>query len=258
MTVRELQDDREILAVLEADRAWGAYAITDLDQPYRQHARFLAPASDDEQAVVLVYTPPEFATIVPHGNHGGVRIVLESAENLPPACLVLARESDLPSIETRYQADSLWTMERMAVNAADLNLIEDNAWDVRQLSEADFSALQSLYAHGAESIFGIVMLRHGIYMGAFDGDRLVGAAGTHTLSAAFGVATIGGVFTHPEYRGKGLASVTTSAVARAAVQRGIGFLALNVKSDNEPAIRVYSRMGFTARVRYWEGTVVAR
>ena len=41
---------------------------------------------------------------------------------------------------------------------------------------------------------------------------LVAVAGTHLVSDTYGVAAIGNVFTHPDYRGRGYATLATGAV----------------------------------------------
>jgi ribosomal protein S18 acetylase RimI-like enzyme len=250
-----MTDEAKVLAVLERDRAWGAYAITDLDPPHDRYARFLGEKSED--AVVLVYSPPGFTSIIPHGEAIGTRKIIEHAKDLPEQSFVLARPQDLPALEASYLVDDIWTMYRMAMDVSQFRAAR-TGHSARELTEEDLPALQRLYSLGGESIFQETMLLHGLYVGLFDGDAMVAAAGTHTLSPKRGIATIGGVFTHPEHRGKGFGTAITSAVVSAAVDRGIDFLALNVKTDNEPARRAYRRLGFTERVEYWEGNVVRR
>jgi hypothetical protein len=45
--------------------------------------------------------------------------------------------------------------------------------------------------------------------------RFVALAETHVGTSAFGVAVVGNVFTHPDTRGRGYASMVTSAVVAA-------------------------------------------
>ena len=49
--------------------------------------------------------------------------------------------------------------------------------------------------------------------------RLIAAAGTHVVSPQWGVAAVGNVYTHREYRGQGLAKVVTSAVTAELLQQ---------------------------------------
>jgi len=86
---------------------------------------------------------------------------------------------------------------------------------------------------------------HGIFMDK----RLVATAASH-VKLPEGWA-IGGVFTHPNYRGTGMATSTTSAV----MQEAFGLtqsVVLFVRSDNLPAKRVYDKLGFKKyRERVW-------
>ena len=44
--------------------------------------------------------------------------------------------------------------------------------------------------------------------------RLIAAAGTHVISAEAGMAAVGNVMTHIDFRGRGFAKATTSAVTQ--------------------------------------------
>jgi len=55
---------------------------------------------------------------------------------------------------------------------------------------------------------------------------------------------VGGVFTDPELRGRGLATRALAVWARRLFDEGLSFLALHVNAANVPAIRAYERVGF--------------
>ena len=57
------------------------------------------------------------------------------------------------------------------------------------------------------------------------------------------VAYVGGVYTIPELRNRGLATSATSAATREAL-RASRVAALIVRADNRPAIRVYEKLGY--------------
>jgi predicted GNAT family acetyltransferase len=82
---------------------------------------------------------------------------------------------------------------------------------------------------------------------------LVAAAGTHLVSATYGVAAVGNVFTHPDHRGQGYGTVTTSAVVAELLRRGIRDVILNVGQDNAGAIGIYERLGFERYCPFLEG-----
>lgn len=75
-------------------------------------------------------------------------------------------------------------------------------------------------------------------------------------AVAFGVVERGwlGVFsvaTHPDLRGRGLARAALGALTRWAAGYGAASVYLQVFSTNAPALRLYERLGFATRYRYW-------
>lgn len=57
------------------------------------------------------------------------------------------------------------------------------------------------------------------------------------------VSLLGGVFTVPELRGRGLATSVTSRATQAALERS-DLAALIVREENEPALKVYRKLGY--------------
>ena len=85
-------------------------------------------------------------------------------------------------------------------------------------------------------------------LGAFDGDRLVGAAGLHVENRPklrhkgilFGMVVV------PEARGRGVGEGLVAAVLERARARGLRAVGLTVTEGNEAAQRLYARCGFVA------------
>lgn len=256
-----LHDDGAILAVLDRDRIWAVYAICDLAPPYREHARYIgAYRGDAIEAVVLVYRLPDFAVMVPCGTASGARAILDRVEDLPDTVSIQARPADLAAVQTRYRCDDLVAMQRMVVSADDVRQSRAvPGVEIKRLEPQQVGELVAFYERlpgrrpSAATLLAII--EHGIYYGAFDGTGLLAVAGTHAISDRFGVATVGGVFTDPRYRGRGLAQATTEAVVEALTQRGIAEIALNVRADNLPATTAYTRLGFREYCQFWEGDV---
>ena len=77
--------------------------------------------------------------------------------------------------------------------------------------------------------------------GVFVNDELVSYAGSFLQLPE--VWMIGGVYTDPNDRGKGYATLATSAVTEEAL-RNAETAALFVRSDNYSAIKVYEKIGY--------------
>jgi ribosomal protein S18 acetylase RimI-like enzyme len=60
---------------------------------------------------------------------------------------------------------------------------------------------------------------------------------------------IANVATHPDYRGRGIATALTNTALRHAQERGAGAVWLQVRDDNPSAIHIYEAHGFAERMR---------
>jgi ribosomal protein S18 acetylase RimI-like enzyme len=126
-----------------------------------------------------------------------------------------------------------------------------------RLSPAHQELLAELYTLGGGGAFDLTQVQRGAFYGILVGNRLVSVAGTHLVSPGYGVAAVGNIFTHPEYRGRGYGTATTSAVVAELLAGGIRDIVLNVSQNNEGAIRIYERLGFERYCAYLEGPALA-
>jgi len=255
--IEVLEEDGPIARFLERDPRWTAYALADLDQPYRANATFIGARRGGELAsLVMLYRLPGFLPLMPFGDRTGIASILERYRPLPSSFFVILEPKLQELRGTHFDAPDLRKMVRMSVHAGELGPAPSTA--VRRLEERDLPAIAELYAHWGNTFFDRLALEHGVYYGAFDGPTLVSIAGTHVVSRRCSLAVIGGVFTHPEYRGRGLATATTGAVAQQLKGDGIELLVLNVKAGNVPAIAAYRRLGFTPYREFLEGPATVR
>jgi ribosomal protein S18 acetylase RimI-like enzyme len=254
VTIVELTQDTQIAPLLEMDRGWAAYALCDLEPPYRPDARYFgALRAGATTAIVLVYAPPSFTSLLPCGDPEGVQAILAEARDLPPSPVLLAQRRMLQAIEYRYHIGPGWTMLRMVVASGELRPAPASGATIARLSAADLPALLDLYAAHPDSVFTPFMFEHGVYFGAIVDGALAAVAGTHAIARRYGIGVIGNVFTHPDYRGRGLATAVTGAVTQALIDEGASLVALNVREDNMPAIRAYAHVGFAVHEPFWEG-----
>ena len=123
--------------------------------------------------------------------------------------------------------------------------------DVRRLLPVEIGELNRLYQLGFASWLPSSAIAEGVYYGVRVGGKLVAAAGTHVISPQAKMAVVGNVLTHIDYRGRGYATAVTGAVT-AELLRTCDQVALNVRSDNPPALQAYRRLGYAEHVRFEE------
>jgi GNAT superfamily N-acetyltransferase len=132
---------------------------------------------------------------------------------------------------------------RQMVLAAD-HLTQVETVPVRPLTEDDVHQMIDLVVATKPGPFRPDTIRLGGYLGYFEGERLVAMAGQRLSLDGF--TEISAVCTHPEVRGRGLASALTYEVATKVLERGDRPF-LHVAESNEAARRIYERLGFAQR-----------
>ena len=234
--------------VLERERVWGAYALADLDHPHAAHARWLA----DEDAVVLSYAGFDPPVLFAAGDPGQVGRLLAQVPAGRHLFTLLATHRAL--LNDRVLESRETTMWRMALRAEAFPAARSAS--AQPLSADDLPAILALFGDHADmpDAFDAGQLESRAFYGVWDAGQLVAVAGTHIVSAPRGVAAVGNVFTHPAYRGRGLATVTTAAVVEDLLRRpGMQTIVLNVARENVPAVRCYESLGFWPFCAYHEG-----
>jgi ribosomal protein S18 acetylase RimI-like enzyme len=290
MLVLELTDVTRIRSFLGTDRAWADYALGDLDPAHFQFTEWYGAEENGELlAVVMVYhdlePPIWFAT----GEARGIELILDRAVRLPQISLSI-REEHLSIIAKYYQTEPV-PMLKMALLPQDFRLavpaIGNRAWraeaerrpvptevvaskqmdaqrvrssvaNLIRLTLTHLPQLEALYALGGGDAFRQRSLALGVFYGILVDDHLISVAGTHIVSESERVAALGNVMTHPDYRGRGLATLATSAVCEELLKCGIELIGLSVSRSNEAAIRVYEKIGFKRHVPFYEGTAIRR
>lgn len=242
-------DEAAAYAAFATDRRWCGYAIADLEPPFRAYGRVDVARRGDAVAAVLLFRHPAFTSVVPHGDPAGLAAILAGME-LPARTHLFARDEQLPTLRRFFDYPDPTPMVRMAVDRAGFRPLGGPA--VR-LGEADAAALTDLYQGYPESAFQPDQLATGVFRGVREGGRLLAAAGTHVVSRRYGIAAVGNIYTRPEARGRGLAAAVTAAVVRELLANGIEEAILNVALANEPARRVYARLGFVDHCPHYEG-----
>lgn len=247
---RELTDKSEILAYLETDRLYAAYAIGDLEPRLFEQCTWAGAEKDGQwRALALYFRGLRLPAFVLMGDPEGLQAIFQGLL-YPGHAYLTCRVEHLAMLERFYAWEEKIPMWRMVLEPLRFRQVQGNC---RRLGLEHLGALTALYAHGGADAFMPAQLERGVFYGVFAEDQLVAAAGTHLVSPTYGVAAVGNVFTHPDYRGRGFGTTATSAVVAELLQWGIETIVLNVSQGNATAIALYERLGFRRVCPFFEG-----
>ena len=248
LTLQTTNDRALLRRFLETDRLFAAYALCDLEDREFGRTRWGAAFEDDRLvAIVLEYSGMTPQPMFAMGRADGIEAIVAEVVR-PRAAYVAALPECLPAIEGHYRLDPGVPMVRMWVDRA---RFRPYPADVRRLLPVEIGELNRLYQLGFASWLPSSAIAEGVYYGIRVNGRLVAAAGTHVVSPQARLAVVGNVLTHIDYRGRGYATAVTGAVT-AELLRTCDQVALNVRSDNPPALQAYRRLGYAEHVRFEE------
>jgi ribosomal protein S18 acetylase RimI-like enzyme len=253
-TIERLSDPTAIRRILLPERAYAAYALAQLEPSLFRIAEWYLSSGPDGAALLL------------HSRGGlgralfalGQPEALDAALGLHPGprfSFGSLRPEHRGAIQKYFLFTRPHTMLRMSVSTENFAPADGQAV---HLTGRDIGAINRLYA--AESGSSAYQPRHideGVYFGVQVDGNLVAIAGTHVVSYSEGVAVVGNVFTHPLYRGGGLAKIATSATTKALLER-CPLVVLTVENENEPAVRVYRRLGYETQCTLHETPLIRK
>lgn len=238
---RAVSDRDAIAAFLRRDRLYAAYALGDLDGANRTRIAWGMAYDNAGEAIALVMhhegLVPQPLLLV--GAPDGCHAILEGVIK-PRDAYLQGTEAHEAAVADLYELDAPVRMLRMAV---DRDTFEPFAGGAERLTAADIDDLNRLYQLGFRGGFPASILDDGVYFGVRVRGHLVAAAGTHAINPREGIAVVGNVMTHVDYRGHDFAKMVTGAVTAALLER-VTDVALNVHADNDPAVAAYSRLGY--------------
>jgi ribosomal protein S18 acetylase RimI-like enzyme len=238
---RSVSDRAEIAAFLRTDRLYAAYALGDLDGPNRSRVAWGMAYDHDGSPTALVMhheglvPQPLFLMGAPDGCHAVLEQVIR-----PRDAYLQGTELHEAAVRDLYELDAPVRMLRMAV---DRETFAPFAGPAERLTALDIDELNRLYQLGFRAGFPASIVEEGVYFGVRVRGRLVSAAGTHAINPREGIAVVGNVMTHTDFRGHDFAKMVTSAVTAELLDR-VADVTLNVHADNDPAVAAYSRLGY--------------
>src|SRR3990170_8639440 len=210
LRARAVSDRGEIAAFLRRDRLYAAYALGDLDGPNRARVAWGMAYDEGGRPTALVM---HHEGLVPQplflmGAPDGCRAILESVLK-PRDAYLQGTELHGAALSDLYELDAPTTMLRMVV---DRDTFQPFAGPAERLTGLDVDDLNRLYQLGFRAGFPASVVEDGVYYGVRVRGRLVTAAGTHAINPGEGIAVVGNVMTHVDFRGHDFAKMVTSAV----------------------------------------------
>jgi len=221
------EENRQSIAdSLRSDIIRHVFAFYDIQYDLEHTSMHVAFDKHGLKGYVLIYTaltPPS--------------VVLDATSNAAEKLITYAPEDKfvlhtppnlLPIVKRRYPEAKCYIENWMLVRKSEATFFKSKM--VHRLSVVD-----------AEEKRDEEWIRKNPTYGVFIDKKLVSYASSFLQLPQ--IWMIGGVYTHPEFRNKGYATLATSAVTEEALNNAEN-AALFVGSDNNPAIRVYEKIGY--------------
>lgn len=240
--IRELRQRREVRAWLAVDRPFSAYALGHLEGGLLEYARFWVAEGRGGAGGLVMHASALGQSMVTVGDPQAIAAIVSIHPGPRATYLTTAAREHTDALHDAYDVGDLLAMRRMSVTRAEFAPVGGLT---RRLRGRDAGRINWLYSvEGGRGRYYPDAIEHAIYYGVVEGDLLVAVAGTHIVAPNEGVAVVGNVFTHPQYRGRGYAERVTSAVTAELFERGCSEVVLTVDPQNTPAVAAYTHLGF--------------
>lgn len=247
MTFRRLSElslgeRAKIDTLLRPDPVLSFYWATAIEDLARGIDNRLARICASGQGIIIGAAFGELGVFSPYG-------IVEDADIAACAAWPGTVEIHAPLAEaSRYLAQAqprLKEAREMLVFGCQLPIADGPAIDHRHLGPADADIVAAFYrTHYAETAFDPYMLFMP-FVGSFADGQLVACAGTLVQSAREKAALIGHFATAPSARNKGLATSLGRALLGQLSAQGFRTVYLATTVENQAAINVYERLGFS-------------
>jgi RimJ/RimL family protein N-acetyltransferase len=238
------EDNKQrVIDSLRSDVIEHVFAFYDIQHEPEQTTTYIAFEDGKMKGYILIYTALDFPSVI-----------LECDEDLAEKLIKYAPENHfimhttpnlLSGVMQKFPDAKHYVENWMLVKKGQANFFKSTLV-CRLCTEDDASRLAILLStreerpRGTASRYMNMISNMPIY-GIFVDGELVSYAGSFIQLPQ--VWMIGGVYTHPDHRSRGYATLATSAVTEEALKNAEA-AALFVRSDNYSAIRVYEKIGY--------------
>lgn len=246
-------DDAVLRSALSQERLWSAYAINDLQPPFRERSTFAYATQGKQWAILLDYRTTTFSGLLPFGEPAGVAALLEaSAEALPRNCIIPTNNAEMQEVLGRhYSFAKQEPMFRMVTDRQHFKHYESGV-TCEELDPSHIREIEAFYTLNNAPTFSPDQVYHGIYAGVRRHGVLVAVGGTHFVDAADRLCALGNVYTDAMLRGNGYVRTIISWLTQAVLERGCDDVVLNVHQNDYGAQQMYEPLGFQHVTSFWE------
>jgi ribosomal protein S18 acetylase RimI-like enzyme len=255
MYIQQLNDKTQIRQFLSTVRETHYYEIGDLDPFFWPYTTWYGWMDEDDNLleIALIYDPGEAPILLSHSDHPAwsLPFLAALAPKLPDQIYAHLSPGGLEGLSKEFRGELHGLHDQMILRETNKALAADTSQTCR-LTLDDMDDLYQLYdASYPGNWFTPRMMETGHFYGYREKGKLVSVAGIHVYSPENNVAALGNITTLPSARGQGLAIKTTARLCQELLEE-LSFIGLNVKSDNEKAIRTYQALGFEKVSEYDE------
>jgi RimJ/RimL family protein N-acetyltransferase len=234
---------QRVIDLLRFDVAHHVFAFYDIQYEPQHTSMYVAFENGRLKGYVLIYTALDFPSVVLEGESRAAERLLDYA---PQNRFVMHVPPDpLRIVKKKFPSAKCYVENWMLVEKDEAKFLRSA--HARRLHVAnDAAKLAALLSASKERPTPVIkryldwINRMPIY-GVFLNGELVSCAGSFLQLPQ--VWMIGGVYTHPDHRNKGYATLATSAVTEEALKSAEA-AALFVRSDNYSATKAYERIGY--------------
>jgi predicted GNAT family acetyltransferase len=230
------------------------YSIGDLDDFFWPYTTWYALADGETlQAVALLYSgqiPPVLLAF--SEQEGRMADLIQALTPFLPAQFYTHLSPGLEQVlQKTYDLEAHGAHYKMALK--DPSIVKSlDCSPVVRLSADDLPAITRLYSESYPgNWFDPRMLDTRQYFGLWQGDELLSIAGIHVYSEKYGVAALGNITTHPDWRNRGYGRLVTARLCQS-LSQSVAHIGLNVRIDNQAAITCYEKLGFEIIAAYGE------
>jgi ribosomal protein S18 acetylase RimI-like enzyme len=259
-----LHTKKEVEAFCRRNPLLHIYSIGDLDDFFWPHTSWFALRENGEtRQLVLFYTDltMRIASLLAYAEQPASQMCELLRALLPVLprrfyAHLMASAADALTDDYRVQSHGAYHKMGLIDHA---RLAHIDVSEAVALSAADMDDLLALYAASYPANWFVPrMLATGRYYGVRQSGKLLSVAGVHVYSPEYKVAALGNIATHPEARGRGLATIATARLCQELLRAGVETIGLNVNAGNASALACYTRLGFVPIADYGEYTVEAK